>query len=475
MSKDSAGHPLQTHGTLSGPTAGINRTVDSAADGSLTIPDLGLFGRYQLALAQTGFFSQIINFQVQSSPPITRDVTLVVAGVLTTVNVIASAPIGTLDVPLSDVPVPVQTLTSQTIEDTNAIDLTEAMKRRLNGVYVNENQNNPFQPDVNYRGYTASPLVGAPAGLSVYLDGVRQNQPFGDVVQWDLIPKIAISTMELIPGSNPVYGLNTLGGAITVQTKSGLTSSGGLSRRRPYGGNYVPSLRVEGEYGGNRGPWNWFAAGTLFHEDGWRVQSSSSVKQSFAKLGYATSNTIVSVSGGYSINNLIGNGTQDIRAINRTVGLNHGYNSVYSIPDDTDQHSPFLTINATQSLGHGLAINANAYVRYTRTNTSNGDINDDSFAESLYTLKRTTDKTALSKAGIPYPTTPTTAANTPFPYLRCIAASLEINAGGSGEPAEKCIGVDTDTGNRQHAYGATAATISSQEHRAQQTERGRRL
>ena len=112
-----------------------------------------------------------------------------------------------------------QTLSAQTIEDTNAIDLTDAMKRRLNGVYVNENQNNPFQPDVNYRGYTASPLVGAPAGLSVYLDGVRQNQPFGDVVQWDLIPKVAIATMELIPGSNPVYGLNTLGGAIAVQTK----------------------------------------------------------------------------------------------------------------------------------------------------------------------------------------------------------------------------------------------------------------
>jgi outer membrane receptor protein involved in Fe transport len=450
--KDITGHPLQTHGTLTGPTAGISRTVDSAADGSLTIPDLS-FGRYQLALAQTGFSSQVISFQVQSSTPITRDVTLVVVGVVTTVNVIASAPIGTLDVPLSDVPVPVQTLTAQTIEDTNAIDLTDAMNRRLNGVYVNENQNNPFQPDVNYRGYTASPLVGAPAGLSVYLDGVRQNQPFGDVVQWDLIPKIAISTMELIPGSDPVYGLNTLGGAITVQTKSGLTSSG-LSVSS-YGGNFGRRA-VEGEYGGSYGPWNWFAAGTLFHEDGWRVQSPSSVKQSFGKLGYSTSNTIVSVSGGYSINDLIGNGTQDIRAIDRTVGLNHGYNSVYSIPDETNQHSPFLTANATQLLSHGLAINASAYIRYTRTNTSNGDINDDSFDQSLYTLSAA-DKAALTLAGIPFPTTPITPANTPYPYLRCIAQSLILKAGGSGEPAEKCTGVDTDTVNRQHAYGVTAA------------------
>ena len=450
--RDSTGHPLQTHGTLYGPVAGSGRAVDSAADGSIAISDLA-FGPYSLAIAQTDFASQTINFQVRSSAPITRDVILLVGRVSTTVNVIASTPIGTLDVPLSDVPVPVQAVTAQTIEDTNAIDLTDAMKRRLNGVYINENQNNPFQPDVNYRGYTASPLVGAPAGLSVYLDGVRQNQPFGDVVQWDLIPKIAISTMELIPGSDPVYGLNSLGGAITIQTKSGLTSSG-LSVSA-YGGNYG-RRSVEGEYGGSHGPWNWFAAGTLFHEDGWRVQSPSSVKQSFAKLGYASRNTIVSLSGGYSINNLIGNGTQDLRAINRTVGLNHGYSSVYSIPDATYQHQPFMTLNVTQSLGSGFAFNTNGYIRYTRTNTSNGDINDDSFDQSLYTLSAT-DKTALTKAGIPFPTTAITSANTPFPYLRCVAASLELNAGQSGEPAEKCTGVDTDTVNRQHAYGVTMA------------------
>jgi len=174
--------------------------VEIAPDGSANVPDLP-FGSYQLRLAQAGFAPETINVQVQSAITLKREVVLRLLGVATTVNVIASSPIGTLDLPLSDVPVPVQTLTSQTMEDTNAVDLTDVLKKRLNGVYVNENQNNPFQPDVNYRGYTASPLVGSPAGLSVYLDGVRQNQPFGDVVAWDLIPKVAISSTELIPGS----------------------------------------------------------------------------------------------------------------------------------------------------------------------------------------------------------------------------------------------------------------------------------
>jgi outer membrane receptor protein involved in Fe transport len=441
--RDVKGQPLQARGTLSGPAPGDIRGVETAPDGSLSLSNLA-FGHYQLILSRSGFTSQTIDIQLRTKTPLTRNVTLLVGGPSTTISVIASTPISALDLPLSDVPLPVQTLTSQTIEDANAIDLTDVMKRRLNGVYVNENQNNPFQPDVNYRGYTASPLVGSPAGLSVYLDGVRQNQPFGDVVAWDLIPKVAISTTELIPGSNPVYGLNTLGGAIAVQTKNGISNAGFAISG--YGGSFGRRA-IDAEYGGsNHAGLNWFVAGTLFHEDGWRVQSPADVRQSFAKLGYSHGSTVLSLSGGYVIDNLTGNGTQDLRAINRTTGLNHGYNSVYSIPDTTIQHSPFLTLNITHAITNSLTSNGNAYVRYTRTNTTNGDINDNSFDQSLYTLSAA-DMRALTAAGIPYPSS-ITPANTPFPYLRCIAQGLEKD-----EPGEKCTGVDTDTVNKQHAYG----------------------
>ena len=457
--KDPSGLALPAHGVLYGPTAGRSRTVEAASDGSLTVNDLSL-GRYTLVLSQSGFANASVQLLIDKPVTLSRTVTLTIGSINTTVSVIASTPIGTLDVPLSDVPLPVQTLSAKTLEDTNALDLTEAMKRRLNGVYVNENQDNPFQPDINYRGYTASPLVGAPAGLSVYLDGVRQNQPFGDVVQWDLIPKVAIASMELIPGSNPVYGLNTLGGAIAVQTKDGISNSG--FSVSGYGGVWGRRA-VDAEYGGSKGPWNWFAAGSLFHEDGWRLYSPSSVKQSFAKLGYNSGNTVLSLSGGYAINNLVGNGANDFRALTRTGGFNYGYNSVYSIPDATYQHAPFLTFNATQGLGRKFSVNLNAYVRYARQDTANGDFNDDSFTESLYTLSAT-DKATLTKAGIAFPTTPINASNTPFPYLRCIAASLEINAGGSGEPAEKCDGVNTATTTRQHSYGVTGALAWNTSH-----------
>ena len=97
----------------------------------------------------------------------------------TSVTVIESAPLPGVDLPLEKIPSPVQTATAQDIERTNALDLSAFLMRRFNGVFANEIQSNPFQPDINYRGYTASPLLGTPQGLSVYMDGVRLNQPFG--------------------------------------------------------------------------------------------------------------------------------------------------------------------------------------------------------------------------------------------------------------------------------------------------------
>ncbi|MDO6749051.1 TonB-dependent receptor plug domain-containing protein, partial [Gilvimarinus sp. 1_MG-2023] len=82
----------------------------------------------------------------------------------------------------------------------------------------------PYQPDVQYRGFTASPLLGLPQGVSVYMNGVRFNEPFGDTVNWDLLPTDAVSNMTLYSGSNPLFGQNTQGGAIAMTTKNGFNT-----------------------------------------------------------------------------------------------------------------------------------------------------------------------------------------------------------------------------------------------------------
>ena len=163
----------------------------------------------------------------KSTGTVTRTITMALASQATRVDVVAATPLPGTDIPIADIPAPVQTTNARDLEQSGALDLADLMNKRLSGVYINENQENPFQPDINYRGYEASPLLGTPEGLSVYMDGVRQNQPFGDVVAWDLIPKIAIEEMAMMPGSNPLFGLNTLGGAVSITTKSGLTEPGG--------------------------------------------------------------------------------------------------------------------------------------------------------------------------------------------------------------------------------------------------------
>ncbi len=112
------------------------------------------------------------------------------------------------------------------IREQGALDLADFMKRNLGSVFVNEAQSNPLQPDVQYRGFVGSPLLGLPQGLAVYQDGVRVNEPFGDTVNWALIPESAIDSVYLVPGSNPLFGLNALGGAIADPHEGRLRSPG---------------------------------------------------------------------------------------------------------------------------------------------------------------------------------------------------------------------------------------------------------
>ncbi len=137
-----------------------------------------------------------------------------------------AAPYG-FDIARDRVPANVQTATAEDIRRSQALDLTDFMNRELGSVSINQAQNNPLQPDVNFRGFTASPLLGLAQGLAVYENGVRINEPFGDTVNWDLISLSSISSLQLLAGANPVFGLNTLGGALSLRMKNGFNYQGG--------------------------------------------------------------------------------------------------------------------------------------------------------------------------------------------------------------------------------------------------------
>lgn len=321
---------------------------------------------------------------------------------------------------------PVQNATAEDLQRSGALHVGDFLQR-LGSVHLNEVQGNPFQPDVNYRGFTASPLLGTPQGLSVYVDGVRQNQPFGDTVSWDLVPRSAIANISLMPGSNPLFGLNTLGGALSVTTKDGRTSPGGAVQVTV--GSHA-RRSAEFELGGvTQDGFDWFGTGQFFKEKGWREDSPSKVGQLFGKLGWRDGATRVSLSLAHAESGLNGNGLQEQQL------LASDWRSVYTKPDETHSRSDGATLQVQHDLSRTLAFSGNAYVRFLRTDTFNGDINEGSLDQSVYALSAA-DKAALTAAGIAFPTATLSAANTPFPYLRCIAQALQ-----GDEPGEKCNGL----------------------------------
>jgi hypothetical protein len=125
-------------------------------------------------------------------------------------------------VELDKIPSNVVTVGASAFDGTKAPDLLQSLDRALPGVSLSSQTGNDFQLDLNYRGYTASPVIGTPQGLAVYQNGVRINEVFGDVLNWDFIPQSAINQLTLVP-SNPVYGLNATGGALAFEMKNGYT------------------------------------------------------------------------------------------------------------------------------------------------------------------------------------------------------------------------------------------------------------
>ncbi|PFH28742.1 MULTISPECIES: TonB-dependent receptor [Burkholderia] len=286
---------------------------------------------------------------------------------LAPIIVVGTTPLLGIGTPLTQVPANVQTIRASEIGRQHRASLTDYFEKNLQSVDINEAQGNPWQIDVNYRGSTASPLLGTPQGLSVFLDGVRVNEPFGDVINWDLIPPAAIDTIQLIPGSNPTYGLNTLGGALAISTKNGRAHPGGDVEIS--GGSWGRKT-VQIEQGGTIGPHlDYYVTGNIANDNGWADHNSSRVRQGFGKLRYRDSDTTLSVSAGGADNDLQGSQT-----IPRSFLDNP--RQAYTYPDQNRNRAAWVTLSGDHYFNDDVALSGTAYYRhYDNTNISSNNNN----------------------------------------------------------------------------------------------------
>lgn len=293
------------------------------------------------------------------------------ASAVETVIVVGVAPLPDQGLPLELIPANVQIATSRDMDRLQALDLTHYMNRAAGSMFMNEAQNNPLQPDVQFRGFTASPLLGLPQGIAVYQDGVRINEAFGDTVNWALVPEFAISRLTVMPGSNPVFGLNALGGALSVQTKNGLTHPG--SRVEVRSGAFSRTT-AEAEFGGATDErLAYFVGGSHFDEDGWRDFSPSRAGQVFADVRYDGAALTTGLSLTHATTDLIGNGPAPAQL------LEADREAIFTRPDQTRNELLMLNLNLNYRLSTAASLSGVVYSRRSDIRTLNGD--DSAFEE----------------------------------------------------------------------------------------------
>ncbi|MDP9347887.1 MAG: TonB-dependent receptor [Gemmatimonadota bacterium] len=140
------------------------------------------------------------------------------------------------------------------------------------GISLYDDLGSPYKTTLVTRGFTASPVVGLPQGVSVFIDGVPVNEPDAGQVNFDLLPLEHVRSVELLSGTASLLGPNSLGGAINLVTRRGEEAQ--EAETELAAGSYG-SRSAEGSVGGSARGWTYYAGGGYDTERGWRRLTSA--------------------------------------------------------------------------------------------------------------------------------------------------------------------------------------------------------
>jgi iron complex outermembrane receptor protein len=313
---------------------------------------------------------------------------------LAQIVVIGSTPVPGLNIDADKVPGNAQSLNAADLNQDGSASIINGLSNRLGSVNINDTLADPFQPDILYRGFEASPVLGTPQGLAVYQNGVRINEAFGDTVDWDLFPDIAISRVDIV-SSNPLFGLNALGGALSVTMKNGFTFQGADANMS--GGSFN-QRQASAEYGMNSGAFGFYGAARILDQDGWRLFAHDSIRQYFMGLSYHEGRTTLDLSYARADNQLSGQGAAPIQSLE----LNP--TNVFTGPQDDINTLNFITLNAAFALTDSFSAQAILYSRNFRQTVANGDNSDYTGCTAISALCQGDGLTPVTDAaGTPLP------------------------------------------------------------------------
>lgn len=322
-------------------------------------------GRYTLTVELLGFRTEHREaIDVVAGSTLAVDIQLSLAPFAQQVDVVAVAPLLGRGISRARIPATVFVIDGSDLASRQGPSVADALHKRLGAITLEGATTNPFQPTVRFRGFTASPLLGLPQGIAVYQNGVRINEPFGDTVQFDLIPQFALDGAQLSAGAEPTYGLNALGGALALRLKNGFSHSG--FRGEVLGGSF-DRFSGTAEYGASRGAWGFYVGATRFDEVGWRDASPSEVTQVVTDLGYREGRVDAGISFTFADSSLNGNGPAPVEL------LAADRSALFTFPDITDNRLAFTQARFNVAVSPTWSVQLSGYYRDLDRRTLNGD------------------------------------------------------------------------------------------------------
>ncbi|TFV44716.1 TonB-dependent receptor [Bradyrhizobium niftali] len=252
------------------------------------------------------------------------------------------------------VPSAINAVDANQIKRTGSLNVTDALRDNIAGVNITEVTGNPFQPDVEFRGFVASPVTGTPQGLAVYQNGVRINEAFSDAVNWDLIPTAAIRSVTLVT-NNPAFGLNALGGALNLQMKDGFTYQG--AELDVMGGSFG---RIQGAaQWGKQIDKNYgvYAALEGLRDNGFRNFSQSTVRRFYGDVGYKAGDSEFHANMGVAKNDFGASATVPAELLDKYWG------ATYTTPQTTSNRVGYLNLTGKVDATPTWTLEGTAHVR----------------------------------------------------------------------------------------------------------------
>jgi outer membrane receptor protein involved in Fe transport len=264
-----------------------------------------------------------------------------------------TTPLSGSGIDIDKVPASVNVVDANQIDRVQSPNISDALRQYVPGIVVNEVTGNPFQPDVQFRGFVASPVAGTPQGLAVYQNGVRINEAFGDTVNWDLIPTAAIKSVTVVT-NNPAFGLNALGGAIDLRMKDGFNYHG--AEIDTMGGSFG-RIQSSAQWGKEVDKFAVYGALEGLHDDGFRNFSASNVRRFYGDVGTKNDTSEFHVNMGAADNNFGAPATVPVELLQRY------YGATYTTPQTTSNRVGYVNLTGKVEVTPAWTIDGSAHVR----------------------------------------------------------------------------------------------------------------